>query len=124
MKYDKWKELVLDIHNCRYVPCNRIFLKNYLDALCDLIDMEQEDLHYWDYEGDSEGYEKAADHLKGISAIQFIKTSNITIHTIDVPRKVFINVFSCKDFDVEKVCEFTQEFFAGEIMNKIAIERR
>ena len=35
----------------------------------------------------------------GISAVQLIQTSAITIHTNDEARDMYLDVFSCKDFD-------------------------
>ncbi len=63
-------------------------------------------------------------HLKGITAIQFIKTSNITIHTLDLLKSVYLNIFSCKDFDPEIVKQFTEEWFKGKIVNNHVIERK
>lgn len=116
-------ELQLDFKSCENIPCNRAFLVTFFEELCNLIDMEREDLHFWDYEGDPKGYAEAPDHLKGISAVQFISTSSITIHTIDVPQCVFINIFSCKTFDVEKVRFFCANYFDGFSTKTLMTER-
>lgn len=117
------KELILDIHGCDTRLFTRGQIALYLVQLCDKIEMDREDIHFWDYNGDPEGYKKAPDHLKGISCIQFIKTSNITIHTLDVLKKVFINIFSCKDFDAKTIGRFTEQYFSGNIVNFREIER-
>lgn len=116
------KELILDIHGCN-LPVTRAFLRRFLAELCDHINMEAEDLHFWDYEGDQEAYDAAEDHLKGISAVQFIKTSNITIHTIDVQRKVFLNIFSCKEFDFMDAKKFCETWFGGECHSYDVVDR-
>jgi len=85
--------------------------------------MNQEDLHFWDFEGCPEEYDKAQPHLKGISVIQFITTSNITIHTLDVLGKVFINIFSCKNFDTYKAATFSEKFFGGNALNVKIVNR-
>jgi len=90
------KELILDIHECNINMFTREKLCEFFEILCDKIDMERCDLYFWDYDDCPEEYKKASDHLKGRSAIQFISTSNITVHTLDVLKKVFINIFSCK----------------------------
>ena len=105
------KELIIDLHDCDVTTFTRESLEKYFEELCTLIDMQRCDLHFWDYEGDPDGYAEAEDHLKGISAIQFIMTSNITIHTLDILKKVFINVFSCKDFSEAVATEFSVKFF-------------
>lgn len=66
---------------------------------------------------DPEEYEQAPDHMKGTSAVQFITTSNVTIHTVEVPRKVFVNIFTCKEFDPDIARAFTEEWFRGKIVN-------
>lgn len=117
------KELILDIHDCDASKFTRKSIEQFLRELCVLIDMERQDLHFWDYDGEPEKYKEAADHLKGISCIQFITTSNITIHALDVLEKIFINIFSCKDFDQEIMAIFTAEFFGGKIVNQRSFER-
>jgi len=116
------KELILDLGDCT-IPCTREDIERFVVELCNIIKMEREDLHFWDYEGDEEAYDAAEDNLKGISAIQFIKTSNITIHTIDVQKKVLLNIFSCKEFDPWEASYFCMKFFQGRILNKIVLER-
>ena len=76
------KELILDLHDCDPKTFTRESIKEYCERLCDLIGMEKCDFHFWDYEGDPEGYEKAPDHLKGTSAIQFITTSDVRVHAL------------------------------------------
>jgi S-adenosylmethionine/arginine decarboxylase-like enzyme len=43
--------------------------------------------------------------------VQFISTSDIVVHTLDVLEKAFINIFSCKTFDKGIAAEFTKEYF-------------
>ena len=117
------KEVILDIHECNPKKFTRKSIKKYCRKLCKLINMKREDLHFWDYKGDPKGYKKAPDHLKGISAVQFLRTSNITIHTLDVSGNVYINVFSCKDFDAALVCAFSEKWFEGENVNIDVRER-
>lgn len=117
------KELILDLHNCNSARFTRKNIKNYFKEICSLINMERCDLHFWDYRGYPEEYEKAPSHLKGISAIQFIATSNITIHTLDVLKKVFLNIFSCKYFNEKTVIQFSEKFFEGKIVSKKIIRR-
>ncbi len=107
------KELILDIHECDVSTFTRASIKNFCKELCDLIDMEACEFHFWDFKDDPEEYEKAPDHIKGISAIQFITTSNITIHTLDVLGKAYINIFSCKNFDAGRARSFTVKWFGG-----------
>ena len=41
-------ELILDLHGCDTSKFNRESIKAYFEQLCDLIDMQREDLHFWD----------------------------------------------------------------------------
>lgn len=116
-------ELILDIHNCDTAKFNRKGIQEFMKKLCELIDMEREDLYFWDYEAQEEEYKKAPAHLKGTSAVQFISTSNITIHTLDELRRVYLNVFSCKDFNVRTIRSFVKKWFKGEIVNFKVITR-
>ena len=117
------KELILDMHNCDVSKFNRKDIKEFLVQLCDgVIDMERADLHWWDYE-DEEEHDAAPAHLKGTSCVQFIMTSTIVIHTLEDLEKIFINIFSCKDFDVDEAADFAQDYFKGDVITEEAIDR-
>lgn len=118
------KELILDLHGCNTQKFNRKSIKEYFRILCDeKINMERCDLHWWDYKDYPEEYVNAPAHLKGTSAIQFIKTSNITIHALDVSGNIYLNIFSCKDFDVTEAQQFTLGWFCGKIVQRKVINR-
>ena len=117
------KELILDLYECDSTKFNRPAIKRFFKELCALMDMKKCDFHFWDYEGYPEEYKKAPDHLKGTSAIQFITTSNITIHTLDKLQKVFLNIFSCKDFNERQVMLFCVDFFKGQVNNFKTVDR-
>ena len=118
------KELILDIHDCDPKKFTRESIQWFFIRLCQQIDMIRGPLHFWDYEGDPEGYEAAEPHLKGTSAIQFIMTSNITIHTLDELKAVYLNIFSCKDFDGVMVGIFARDWFKGRTENIMEVERK
>jgi S-adenosylmethionine/arginine decarboxylase-like enzyme len=118
------KELILDIHDCNVYTFTRNYIEMYLQCLCDLIDMQRCDLHFWDDVGVAEDEQQTSPHTKGTSAVQFILTSNITIHTLDLLGKVFINIFSCKDFNSQQATEFTVRWFKGRLVNRLEVERQ
>ncbi len=105
---------VIDVVNCN-APFTRERIEDFLAALCKAINMEREDLHFWDYDDDPEGYDAAEPHLRGISAVQFIKTSSIVIHTLDDFQTVFIDLFSCKDYHEDVVIDVIEDHFAGRV---------
>ena len=117
------KELILDLHDCDVSKFNRVDLEIYFIKLCDLIDMERCDLHWWDYEGVPKEERDTEPHLVGTSAVQFIMTSDIVIHTLDILKRVYLNIFSCKDFNGEIAAEFSREYFGGKIVGKHIIDR-
>jgi S-adenosylmethionine/arginine decarboxylase-like enzyme len=38
-------------------------------------------------------------NIAGVSGLQWIRTSNIVIHTLTKTRLALINIFSCREFD-------------------------
>lgn len=113
------KQLILDLYECDAEKFTRKSIKEWLKQLCDLIDMTRADLHFWDYEDCPEEREKAPPHLAGITAIQFITTSGIVIHALDI-GECYIDIFSCKDFDATVAEKFTKEWFgAGKSQSSI-----
>ncbi|MGA2296076.1 MAG: S-adenosylmethionine decarboxylase [FCB group bacterium] len=117
------KELILDIHNCDSSNFNRKNIKKYFVELCNLIDMERCKLCWWDDHNVPQEEKQTEAHTKGTTAVQFILTSNITIHTLDMLKNVYINIFSCKEFDEKVVEKFSKEWFNGEVVSSNLIKR-
>jgi len=120
---DYGKELILDLHNCNSALFTRKSIRNYFKQICDLIEMERCKLCWWDDLYTPEEEKETEPHLVGTSAVQFIKTSSIVIHTLDLMSIVYLNIFSCKDFDADAVMKFSADWFKGEIVNKRIIRR-
>ncbi len=123
MTQDYGKELIIDLHLCDSALFTRRDIRNYFKRLCELIDMERSDLHWWDDLHTPEEEKETEPHLKGTSAIQFIKTSNIVIHTLDILKSAYINIFSCKEFDSDSALEFTRDWFKGTVVNYQVVRR-
>lgn len=51
-------------------------------------------------------------HLEGWTVIQLIETSNIVAHFNDHTCEAYIDVFSCKPFDIEQAKQVIQEYFS------------
>ena len=118
------KEVILDLHSCNPKKFNRRMIKSFFIELCDLIDMQREKLCWWDDYGLLPEEKQTEPHLKGTSAVQFILTSNITIHTLDIMGRVYFNIFSCKDFNASAVRNFTRKWFEGKVVNYRVITRK
>lgn len=126
-KHDKIKpygyELVLDIHECDPETFNRKSIDAFFTDLCVTIHMEKCEVHFWDDVGVPIDEQQIEPHAKGTSAVCFILTSTIVIHTLDLLKTVYVNIFSCKEYDPEVAAEFTKDWFNGEIKNTNFIER-
>ena len=59
----------------------------------------------------------------GISAVQLITTSAITLHTNDAARDMYLDVFSCKWFDEAVVREVVKKYFGPESMTSNVVLR-
>lgn len=118
------KELILDLHDCDPKKFKRSTIKKYFKELCDLIDMQRCELYWWDDYGLPKEQQQTEPHLKGTSAIQFIMTSNITIHTLDIMKNVYLNIFSCKDFDAKVAAKYSKDFFKGKIVTQEVVIRK
>jgi len=117
------KELILDLHSCTPSTFNRQTIEQFFEAVCDAIDMERCELYWWDDFDTPENEKQTEPHLKGTSAVQFIMTSNITIHTLDILERVYLNIFSCKDFDPDIVSRLSVEWFGGTIVSAVTVKR-
>ena len=116
-------ELILDLHGCDVSKFTRKSIEEYMVTICKAIGMEREGLHFWDYEGVPEEEMPTEAHLLGTSAVQFITTSNIVIHTLDLLKAVYVNIFSCKEFN-EKIAEqLTKGWFGAKDCRAHFIER-
>lgn len=117
------QELILDLHDCDPETFTRKSILNYFIKLCDGIGMERSKLVWWDDVGVAEEDKQTEPHLKGTSAVQFITTSNIVIHTLDLLGNVYLNIFSCKNFDNVLAEEISAAWFKGRIARSTSIER-
>ena len=116
-------ELILDLHGCDSTTFNRESIDNYFEKLCIAIDMEKCDRYFWDDVGVPPDERQTQPHTKGTSAVQFILTSTIVIHTLDLLKAAYINMFSCKPFDRHVAEEITREWFGAMECSSHFIER-
>lgn len=60
--------------------------------------------------------------LNGVSALQFIETSSITLHFDETENRAFIDIFSCKDFNENQAENFSKKSFkSNKATTKILI---
>ncbi len=116
-------ELILDLHNCDPSTFNRKSIDQFFTDLCDLIEMDKCEVHFWDDVDVPPEEQQTEPHTKGTSAVCFILTSTIVVHTLDLLGTVYVNIFSCKEYEADVAAEFTKKWFRGEIRNSTFIER-
>lgn len=119
------QELILDIHDVPPDFFNRIEIRHFAEKLCDEIDMKKGPIYLWGMNSQEHKAKKGEAAIKadGISTVQFLYKSSITIHALDEIQKVFINIFSCEPFDVKTAINFVNEFVGGKIIYKHNITR-
>jgi S-adenosylmethionine decarboxylase len=118
------RELILDLHDCDGSRFSRAAIEQFCTQLCELIKMERCDLHFWDDVGVPEEEQQKDPKTKGTSAVQFILTSTIVIHTLDLMKAVYVNIFSCKEFDTDEAANFTAKWFGSKDWNANVVVRR
>ena len=101
-------ELIMDLKGCDLSDLSKEKLRTYFVQLADRIKMVRYgEPIYWEEHSD-------IPHLRGISAIQFIQTSNFVCHPLPLLNAVYLNVFSCKAFDVEDALRFSMKFWEAK----------
>jgi len=117
------QELVIDLKGCDVEKFTRPLLDDFFTELCRRIDMEKCDVHFWDDYGVEPLDQQTNPKTKGTSAVCFILTSTIVIHTLDLTGKVYINIFSCKHFNSEEAFQFCALWFNGIEERKYFLHR-
>jgi len=97
------KHLILTAKGCNENLLNKESIANFVTELVDQIDMVAFGKPIVERFG--KGVEV------GISAVQLIETSAITIHTNDQALDMYLDVFSCKTFDELKAINFVKDKF-------------
>lgn len=89
----------------------------FIHVLVDRIDMKAYGLPF---------IERFATHdaeKAGLSFCQMIETSNITGHFVDANGNFYIDIFSCKPYDVDSAVEVVNEFFSPKKIKHHFISR-
>lgn len=112
--------LTLDLYGCNKEKISDIrFVTNLINELPDLINMKKiSEPNVIFYPGSKGTFDKG-----GISGFVLIATSHITIHTFIEQEHVFFDIFSCKNFDVEKVVNYLVEQFEAKKVDKNLFQR-
>ena len=117
-------ELILDLHECDATKFTRQDIESFFENLCDLIEMERCDLHFWDDVGVPVDEQQTDPKTKGTSAVQFILTSTVVIHTLELLKTVYVNIFSCKEYDTDEAAKFVAAWFSSGDWTANIVTRR
>jgi len=107
------KELIIDLYDCDpKIIRSAKKIKEYATKICREIKVKP--------------YGKAIikrfalhlDHAAGYSLVQLIESSLVSAHFSELWNRVYINLFSCKDFNHKKAIEFSRKFFKGKILKQ------
>ena len=110
-------ELIMDLKDCDLSDLSSEKLSRFFVELCDRVDMVRHgDPMFWEDHSD-------IPHLNGISAIQFIETSNVVCHALPLLKAVYLNLFSCKEFDPDDTLKFCLEFWKASSENHTVVVR-
>lgn len=106
------QELTIDLKQCNsQTISSKEKIKEYIVQLCSLIDMKQYGEPF------IERFALESKIAAGYSFAQMIETSLISGHFSDQLGNAYINIFSCKQFDINTALEFTKNFFDAKYMN-------
>ena len=110
--------LTLDLSECNQAKLSDLdFIFNLLSSLPDQIGMTKITQPYvFPYLG-------LVPEDKGVTGVVIIAESHISIHTFSDKNYIFIDVFSCKDFDVEETANIIIEAFEAKKVTKSIVER-
>lgn len=105
-------ELILDLHGCDVNLFTASKFKEFCVRVCQLIDVRPIEFHATVSEPGDGTDDNPKTH--GISAVQFLVESSITMHGLDLVGSAYINVFSCKSFSHKSLTRFVVEWFRAQ----------
>jgi len=121
-KYYGW-ELVVDLKGASPEMFTRSKLTEFVTKLCEVIEMEQCEIHFWDDLGVPDEDKQTDPRTKGTSLVCFIITSTIVIHTLDLTGEVYINIFSCREFNLSAASNYCSLFFNAIVERQYYLNR-
>jgi S-adenosylmethionine/arginine decarboxylase-like enzyme len=111
------KHLILDAAGCspKRISCP-IVIGNFTRDLVKRIDMKAY--------GEPQIVMFGTGNKKGYTLIQLIETSNIAGHFVEENNSMYLDVFSCKDFDPSIVKDLVSEYFDAQKFNTRVLLRQ
>lgn len=98
--------LSMDLSQCDISKFSKTSLVKFCQEVCRITKMQKE--------GNTIVKRFGQGNLFGNSAVQFIKTSTITVHADEVFNRIFVDIFSCKKFDKIETKNFCKNYFKAK----------
>jgi len=109
-------ELNVDLYDCDHeILKSGKLIRKYVVDLCKHLEMKR-----W---GPLTLKHFGSAHLQGYSFMQLIETSSLIGHFCEAYDTIYIDVFSCKKFDVKKIRDFTAKYFKARKCKSRVITR-
>ncbi len=113
--------LILDCKGAKdykHIVKNKNIIKVFVKNLVEGIDMKAYG------EPIIEHFATHDENASGFSMVQLIETSSITGHFVDKNGDFYIDIFSCKDFNIDKAKEIVYDYFKPKSMKTVFLERQ
>jgi len=108
----------IDLYDCDAKTIrNAEKIRQFVMELCHLIEMKR----FGETQVVNFGEEE---RVAGYSMTQLIETSLISAHFANLTNTTYLDVFSCKVYDPQKVADFAKKFFKAKDFNLHVVERR
>lgn len=100
--------LLINMYGCdQNIIKDELEIKRFVYKLCELIDMKRY--------GECECVDFGEDiRVSGYSMFQLIETSNISAHFVNLNGNVYLDIFSCKEYDIDTTVHFSTMFFKAQ----------
>lgn len=112
-------QLMLDCNDCnRAAITNPAYLKVWVETLVHRIEMVPYKQPIIEHFGHNDP------NLEGWTVIQLIETSNIIAHFNDHTGEGYIDIFSCRPFNIDVAEECVQEYFSPKFIRRNYLTRQ
>jgi S-adenosylmethionine decarboxylase len=113
------QELIINLYSCNLKTISSgEEIKKFVITLCDkVIKMKR----YGEPLIPHFGHENPM--TSGYSLVQLIETSSVTGHFSEYKKSVYLNIFSCAWFDVEKTADYCKKFFGAKQIQVTVLKR-
>ncbi len=111
--------LIIDLKECEKIErlSNSKFIENFLLELVKMTEMKaitKPKVLYYEHEEKEES---------GVTGFIIISDSHASIHTYPFKKSLYFDLFSCKEFNSEKIINYVRETFKPKSIKKLLIQR-